>query len=137
MEWSAGEYRLSDDPARMDLEAIHELLRGTYWAKDRPRHVTEQAVRGSLCLGLFRGGRQVGFARAVTDYATFAWIADVIVHPEHRGRGLGTWLVKTLIDHPRLQVRSQYLATEDAHALYERHGFSRFETMKRQPRLEG
>ena len=133
MEWTRGDYRISDDPAGLDLDAIDALLRTTYWAADRPREVTEQAIRGSFCLGLYQGRGQIGFARAITDFATFAWLADVIVHPNHRGRGLGKWLVQVLVDHPRLQVRSQYLTTEDAHSLYERHGFFRYETLKRHP----
>lgn len=133
MEWTRGDFRISDDPAELDLDAIDALLRTTYWAADRPRELTEQAIRGSFCLGLYHGRVQLGFARAITDFATFAWFSDVIVHPDHRGRGLGKWLVQVLVDHPRLQVRSQYLTTEDAHSLYERHGFFRYETLKRHP----
>lgn len=133
MEWDRGEYRISDDPAKLDIDAIQSLVTGTYWASDRPREVTERAVRGSFCLGLYRGESQVGLARAITDYATFVWICDVVIHPDHRRQGLGKWLVQILIEHPRLQVRSQYLTTEDAHTLYERFGFTRFETLKRHP----
>jgi ribosomal protein S18 acetylase RimI-like enzyme len=134
MEWSRGEYRISDDPGLLDLDVIQALLASTYWAKDRPRDVTERAIRGSFCLGLYCGSAQVGLARAITDHATFAWVCDVVVHPEHRRRGLGKWLVQTLIEDPRLQVRSQYLTTEDAHSLYERFGFARYETLKRHPK---
>jgi len=131
MEWQHGEFRLSDDSAELDLDVICALLATSYWAADRPREVIERSLAGSLCVGLYRQGRQVGFARAVSDYATFAWIGDVIIHPEHRAAGLGKWMVKTLFDHPRLQVRQQVLATRDAHGLYERFGFIRVEYMRR------
>ena len=133
MDWTHGEYQLSDDKHRLDLEAIHRLLSETYWAADRPLNVMEKAIENSLCVGLYHGGRLVGFARAVTDYATFTWVCDVIVHSEHRGNGLGKWMVERLIEHPLLQTRSQVLATRDAHALYERFGFKPAEYLKRMP----
>lgn len=133
MDWEQGEFRITDDSARLDWTAIQELLRMTYWAADRPLEVMQKAVRGSLCLGLFHGGRQIGLARAITDYATFAWICDVIIHEDFRGRGLGKWLTRTLVEHPLLTVRSQYLVTEDAHGLYEPLGFRRFEVMRKGP----
>lgn len=133
MEWIHGEYRLTDDRAALDLEVISQLLAGTYWAADRPKSVMAEAIAHSICVGLFHQERQVGFARAVTDQATFTWICDVIIHAEHRGKGLGKWMVRCLIDHPRLQTRSQVLATRDAHGLYERFGFQRTEYMKRMP----
>lgn len=125
MEWTHGEYTLTDDPARLDLDAVCALLRTTYWASDRPRAFVEEAIRHSLCVGLWHAGRQTGFARAVTDHATFTWICDVIIHPDHRARGLGKWMLQCLIDHPRLQTRTQLLATRDAHGFYERRGFHR------------
>ena len=123
MQIIRGEYELTDDKTRFEIAAIHEMLRATYWAADRPREVVERSIEHSLCIGLLRGSKQVGFCRAVTDQATFSWICDVIVHPEHRRRGLGKWMVNELIHHPRIQTRSQLLATKDAHGLYERHGF--------------
>ncbi len=136
-EWTNGEYVLSDDPSRLDVPATTRLLATTYWAADRPTAVMAQAIRHSLCLGLYHAGQQVGFARAVTDYSTFAWICDVIVHPDHRRKGLGKWMVQCLINHPALQTRSQVLATRDAHGLYERFGFKRTEYMKRMPTATG
>lgn len=133
MEWTDGEYWLTDDKTRLDLNVVCRLLADTYWAADRPRSVMEEAIRHSLCLGLFHRSAQVGFARAVTDYSTFTWICDVIIHAEHRGRGLGKWMVRCLIEHPKLQTRSQVLRTKDAHGLYERHGFTRAEYMIRKP----
>ena len=133
LQWTKGEFLLSDDKDRLDLQAISQLLASTYWAAERPASAMAQAMQHSLCLGLYHAGKQVGFARAVTDYATFAWICDVIIHPDHRGRGLGKWMVECLINHPSLQIRSQVLATRDAHGLYERFGFKRTEYMKRTP----
>jgi GNAT superfamily N-acetyltransferase len=133
MEWSSHEYVLTDDPRRLDVARISALLASSYWAADRPIEVMKEAMEHSLCLGLFHHNQQVGFARAVTDYTTFAWICDVIIHPDHRKKGLGKWMVECLIEHPRLQTRSQVLATRDAHGFYERFGFERTEYMKRMP----
>ena len=120
-------YELSDDPARLDLDVIADYLRTAYWSENVPRDVVARAIEGSLCLGLYApDGAQAGFARAVTDSATFAWIADVFVLEPHRGRGLGVWLVERLLDHPRMQgLRMITLNTLDAHTLYERFGFER------------
>ncbi len=136
-EWTNGDYQLSDDETRLDLAATQRLLGTTYWAADRLPSVMAQAIQHSLCLGLYHGSRQIGFARAVTDYSTFTWICDVIVHPEYRRKGLGKWMVQCLINHPALQTRSQVLATRDAHGLYERFGFKRTEYMKRMPTATG
>lgn len=120
-------YLLSDERERLDVDAIWGFLRTAYWSENVPRDVVERAIEGSLCVGLYApDGAQAGFARAVTDSATFAWIADVFVLSEHRGRGLGVWLVEWLLAHPRLQgLRAVTLATRDAHSLYERFGFVR------------
>jgi GNAT superfamily N-acetyltransferase len=97
-------YEISDDRDRLDLDAVWGYLREAYWSPNVPRDVVERSIAGSLALGLYApDGEQAGFARAVTDGATYAWIADVFVLEPHRGRGLGLWLVKTLLDHPRLQ----------------------------------
>lgn len=120
-------YLLSDERERLDVDVIWGYLRTAYWSENVPRDVVERAIAGSLCVGLYdAAGEQAGFARAVTDSATFAWIADVFVLEPHRGRGLGVWLVEWLLDHPRLQgLRAVTLATRDAHSLYERFGFVR------------
>jgi GNAT superfamily N-acetyltransferase len=114
-----GDYQLTDDKRRFDLRAIHRLLSDTYWAADRPRTVMRAAIDNSVCVGLFHEGEQIGFARAVADHATFTWICDVIIHPNHRGKSLGKWMVECLVDHPKLRTRSQVLATRDAHGLYD------------------
>ena len=131
-------YEISDDPAGIDVEATWRFLRTSYWSPNVPREVVERAIDGSLCLGLRApDGEQAGFARAVTDGATFAWIADVFVLEPHRGHGLGIWLVEALLSHPRLdRVRLTILGTADAHELYGRFGFlpidaGRFMTLRR------
>lgn len=118
-------YRLSDERELLDLEAISNYLHTCYWSPGVPREVVERSIEGSLCLGLYGpDGVQAGFARAVTDGATFAWIAVVFVLEEHRRRGLGVWLVESLLSHPELDgLRALMLATRDAHSLYQRFGF--------------
>jgi GNAT superfamily N-acetyltransferase len=103
----------------------------TYWAESRPREITEAAMRHSVCLGIFHAGRQVGFARAVTDHATFTWICDVVIDPGHRGRGLGKRLMECLLAHPALQTVTHLLRTRDAHGLYQPFGFQRVECLRR------
>ena len=131
MNWQHDGYTLTDDKSSLDIEAIWKLLSATYWAADRSRDATAKSIQHSFCLGLFHDRRQVGFARAVTDYATFTYFCDVIVAPEHRGRGLGKWMVEVFIAHPELQTTTQCLRTRDAHSLYERHGFERTEYLRR------
>jgi GNAT superfamily N-acetyltransferase len=135
-------YELSDDPGRIDLDATWGFLRAAYWSPGVTRDVVARSIAGSLCLGPYApGGEQAGFARAVSDWATFAWIADVFVLEPHRGRGLGVWMVESLLSHPRLQdLRLTILGTADAHGLYERFGFepidgARFMTRRRGPGL--
>ena len=119
-------YEISDDRGRLDREAIWSFLRTAYWSPGVPREVTERAIEGSLCFGLYApDGAQAGFARAVTDEATFAWLADVFVLEPYRGRGLGGWLVETALADSRLAaLRWILLATADAHDLYRRFGFA-------------
>jgi GNAT superfamily N-acetyltransferase len=125
VEWSRPPYRITDRPEELDLDRIHEFLRGSYWARGVPRETVERSVRHSLNLGLFQDDRQVGFARVVSDRATFAYLADVFVLEEARGQGLGRWLVETALAHPDLQgLRRWLLATRDAHALYRKVGFT-------------
>ena len=118
-------YLISDDPARVDLDVTWGFLRTAYWSENVPRDVVKRAIAHSLPLGLYDpNGAQVGFARVVTDRTVFAWVADVFVLERHRGRGLGRWLIETLLAHPDLQgLRVVMLATADAHSLYESYGF--------------
>ena len=118
-------YRLSFDASELDLSAIHAFLSQSYWSPGVPVEVVQRAVAGSQCVGLFHGAAQVGFARAVSDCATFAYLADVYVLPEHRGQGLAQAMVGALMDQPALQgLRRWMLATRDAHSLYARLGFA-------------
>ena len=120
-----GDYTISTDPARLDLDVVHRFLsEEAYWSPGVARGVVERSIRNSLCFGLYHGRDQVGFARVVTDRAAFAYLADVFVLPAHRGSGLGKWLIETVLAHPDLQnLRRIFLGTADAHALYERYGF--------------
>ena len=127
-EESHGSYLLSSDKARLDLDLIHQYLSGTaYWALGRPRSTVERSIEHSyLVMGAYDGnGDQVGFARMVTDLATWAWLCDVFVLPEHQGAGLGTAVVGAIVEHPdAVDVSRQFLATADAHDLYAKFGFT-------------
>jgi GNAT superfamily N-acetyltransferase len=125
-EWRRGEYEISTDRARLDLRFVHEYLSTqSYWARGRDAETVRRSVEHSLPFGLYHGERQIGFARVVTDRATFAWLADVFVLDEFRGEGLGKWLVETILTHPELQgLRRWTLGTRDAHELYRRFGFA-------------
>jgi GNAT superfamily N-acetyltransferase len=124
--WERRGYVVDTDPARLDLDVIHGFLEHAYWARGIPRAVVERSISHSLNFGLYEpGGGQCGFARVVTDWAVAALLCDVFVLSEHRGRGLGAWLVETVLAHPQLQgLRRWTLVTADAHALYSRFGFA-------------
>jgi GNAT superfamily N-acetyltransferase len=125
LELARGEYLISTDPARLDPVAIHQYLTRSYWAKGIPLDVVRRSLEGSLCFGLYHDSRQVGFARVITDRATFAYLGDVYVLEQHRGVGLGKWLMDTVFAHPALSgLRRFILATRDAHSLYARYGFT-------------
>lgn len=127
-ELERGEFTLSFDLARLDGAAIHAFLSQTYWARHRSRELTDRAIRGSHCVGLFHQGQQIGFARAVTDRATFAYVADVYVLEPFRGRGLARWMLQALLHHPEVEgLRRWMLMTPDAQRLYEKLGFRRLE----------
>ena len=125
MEWSRDGYVLSDAQEAVDLDAVYGFLSGTYWARGIPREVCERSLRNALCFSLLREGRLAGFCRVVTDRATFAYLADVFVLPQHRGQGLAGWMLGRVLAHPELQgLRRMLLATADAHGLYARLGFA-------------
>ncbi len=118
-------FTISTDPDRLDLDAIHGYLSRSYWAEGVPREVVARSIRHALCFGLYREAEQIGFARVVTDRATFAYLADVFVLEAYRGRGLSKWLMECIIIHPDLQgLRRWMLATQDAHGLYAQYGFA-------------
>ena len=118
-------FRISSEMKDMDLDAIHDYISKSYWAKGIPIDTLKRAVQNSICFGVFdRVGAQIGFARAVTDCATYAYLADVYILEEHRGIGLSKWLMSEVMSHPSLQgLRRITLATRDAHSLYEKFGF--------------
>jgi GNAT superfamily N-acetyltransferase len=124
MEWQRGEYTISTDRGRLDLDVIHGFLSRSYWAPGRSRARVLQSIEQSLPFGLYHGDQQVGFARVVTDQVVLAFLADVFVLQAHRGQGLGEWLVQTIVGFPALgSVRRWLLGTRDAHGLYRKFGF--------------
>jgi GNAT superfamily N-acetyltransferase len=122
-------YSISTDPSLLDIDIIFNYLSlESYWAKGIPREVVEKSIAHSLCFGLYHGQQQIGFARLVTDEATFAYLADVFVLEEHRGKGLSKWLMEVIHAHPGLQgLRRWVLGTRDAHTLYEKFGWTVFD----------
>jgi len=133
MEFENADYVISTDPARVDLAFLCRSLNATYWAQNRPRQVIEASLRHSLCFGLYlkTTNAQVGFARVVTDQATFSWVCDVLIDERYRGRGLGKWLMSCVVSHPHVKNTSSLLGTRDAHDLYEKFGYRRSESMRR------
>lgn len=125
MEIERDGYLISTNKSRLDIDAIHKFLsEESYWANKRSREKTVTAIENSICFGVYHGERQIGFARVVSDQSTFAYIGDVYIISEYRGRGLSKWLMETIVAHPDLQgLRRWVLATRDAHGLYEKTGF--------------
>jgi GNAT superfamily N-acetyltransferase len=133
LEKTLGAHLISTDRTRLDLDAIHSYLsEKSYWARGRSFEQISTAIENSVPFGLYHGAEQVGFARVVSDWATFAWLADVYVLPEHRGRGLGKALVAAALEHPSVRgLPRVLLATADAHGLYEQHGFAPLAAVER------
>jgi GNAT superfamily N-acetyltransferase len=132
-EWRRDDYLITTNKLRLNIDFIHGFLANTsYWAKGRSREQVERSIDNSLNFGVFKGDQQIGFARVVTDYSTFAWLADVFIIDDHRSRGVGIWLIEVVTSHPRLQgFRRWLLATRDAHELYRRFGFKELNEPKR------
>jgi len=125
VEWTRDNFTVTDDRARLDRDVISRFLSCSYWAKNIPAATVDKSLDNSLCFTLLDGARQVGFARVVSDRATFAYLGDVFVLPEYRGRGLGKWLISCVTSHPELRgLRRWMLATRDAHDLYREFGFT-------------
>ena len=124
MNWQCENFTIDTEKSKLDLDFIHDYLcNQSYWAQGRPREVVEKSIEHSLCFGVYEINRQVGFARTVTDYSTFAWLCDVFIAESHQGNGLGKWLIECVIAHPDLQtIKNIILATSDAHELYRQHG---------------
>jgi GNAT superfamily N-acetyltransferase len=118
------DFEISCDPLRIDVTLVHEFLRTSYWAEGRSRETVERSITNSLCFGAYSDDRQIAFARVITDRAVFAYLADVFVVPEFRGRGVSKALIRAILSHPDLQtLRTFALGTRDAHGLYARFGF--------------
>lgn len=131
-QWQRGEFTISTDNARLDLELIHRFLSTSYWAAGRSVNTIRRSIENSISFGVYKGDQQAGFARVITDYATFAWIADVFILESFRGQGLSKWLMEVIISHPELQgFRRWVLATKDAHELYRRFGFTELKLPER------
>jgi len=125
MDWQRDGLTISTDPARIDRALVHAFLSGSYWASGIPREIVDRSIENALCFGVYEENRQVGFARVISDLATFAYLADVFVLPSHRGRGLAKWLMEAILAHPKLQgLRRWMLVTRDAHGLYRQVGFT-------------
>ena len=124
VEWRRSPYTVSTDPDRLDIATTTAFLAESYWASEIPEPVVRRSVEGSIAFGVYEGDRQVGFARVISDRATFAWVGDVFILDSHRGRGLGMWLMRCVLAHPDLQeLRRWLLASTSARGLYARLGF--------------
>ena len=124
LETHCDQFTISTDPARMDVDAITDMLSRAYWAQGRTREMIACYLQYSLAFGLYDGSRQIGLARVISDYTTFAWLCDVFIHEDYRGHGLGKWLMETVHSHPDLQgLKRWMLATNDAHGLYSQFGW--------------
>ncbi len=122
--FARGGYVVSSDPKRLDPRAVKAYLDVSYWAKGRPLAVVAKSLKNSHCFGLYCGREQVGLARVITDYATFAYLGDVYIRPDHQGKGLGKWLISCVMkSRPLKGVKRWLLATKDAHGLYRPFGF--------------
>ena len=125
VEFQHGNFTVTTDSSRFDLDAIYNFLANSYWSSGIPREVVERSIENSLCFGVFENSQQVGFARVITDRATFAYLADVFILESHRGRGLSKFLMQCIVKQPELQnLRRWMLATRDAHGLYAKFGFT-------------
>ena len=125
MEYKRDQFTISNDPSRLDVDEISRFLSRSYWADKRERNTIEKSIRNSLNFGVYDGDRQIGFARVVTDCATFAYLCDVFIHEDYRGRSIGKWMMECVMTHPDLQgLRRWLLATSDAHGLYSQYGFT-------------
>ncbi|HWS17809.1 MAG TPA: GNAT family N-acetyltransferase [Candidatus Elarobacter sp.] len=123
--WSHSDYEISTDPTRVDIRMVYEFLTNAYWAKEIPVETVRRSIENSICFGVYHGRQQVGFARIISDRATFAYLADVFILPAYRGRGLSRWLMECIVGHPDLQgLRRWMLVTQDAHGLYAKFGFT-------------
>ena len=125
MDFIKDGFTISTEKEKLDIDLIHSFLTRSYWAEGISKEIIRRSIEGALCFGVFENDRQVGFARMITDRATFAYLADVFIIEEYRGRGLSKWLMEVIMSHPDLQrLRRMMLATRDAHELYKKFGFT-------------
>ncbi len=122
--YSKGNYHIYDEREKVQLDKVELLLKQSYWANKRDLETIQTSINNSICFSLYCSNEQIGFARVVTDLASVAYIADVIIDSNHRGKTLGKWLVEIIVNDPRWENKFQFLATDDAHSLYEDFGFS-------------
>lgn len=127
-----GDYIIDTDKSKLDIVYIHQFLTHSYWSENIPLETVQRSINGSLCFGVYRFEKQVGFARVITDAATFAYLADVFIDEAYRGKGLAKWLVKIIMEHESVQdIRRFMLATRDAHNLYSQFGFTALTNLDR------
>ena len=125
MNFTKDRFNISTEKEKMDIDLIHSFLTRSYWAEGISKEIVSRSIDGALCFGVFENDKQVGFARMITDRATFAYLADVFILEEYRGLGLSKWLMEVIMSHPDLQgLRRLMLATRDAHELYKKFGFT-------------
>jgi GNAT superfamily N-acetyltransferase len=131
VEWQRNGIRIVDEKDLVDPDAVYNLLKESYWANNRSKETIARSFEHSICFSVLKDSRQIGFARVVTDYVLFAWIADVIIDPQFRGQGIGKFLMQSITGHPAIATTMQLLRTRDAHGLYEQFDFQRNECMVR------
>jgi GNAT superfamily N-acetyltransferase len=133
MDWQKEHFIISDEKEKLDAEYIHHYLSNkSYWAENIPLETVKRSIDGSICFGMYDDGKQIGFARVVTDKATFGYLADVFIDENYRAQGLSKWLMEIIMTYPDLQgLRRWMLGTRDAHSLYEKFGFEPLENPKR------
>jgi N-acetylglutamate synthase-like GNAT family acetyltransferase len=132
MDFIKDKFYISTEKEKMDIDLIHSFLTRSYWAEGISKEIVRRSIEGALCFGVFENEKQVGFARMITDRATFAYLADVFIIDEYRGLGLSKWLMEVIMSHPDLQgLRRLMLATRDAHELYKKFGFTSLNNVDR------
>jgi len=130
MIWEQADFTISSEKKQVDIDALHDMLSRTYWAKDRRREEVEKSVANSLCFSLFKGDEQVGFARVLTDGVAYAVILDMVIREDFRGQGLGRWLLQCLVEHPQVVPLRQVLWTSNADSFYQKLGFEEMSMLK-------
>lgn len=127
-----GQFLISADKSKLDIKVVHDFISNSYWAKGRQIGTMKRAIKNSLCFGLYKRNRQIGFGRVITDNATYAYIADVFILEEFRGLGLSKWMMQVILEYPELKgIRRWFLATKDAHGLYKKFGFRKLKNPDR------